>query len=83
MRTPQNFKNMKITARKRRNAISKGIARICSHCIEWHFNDRDIELSGIDMEYITNSLINNGIEGELYTITPDGKTVCGWWNIQW
>ena len=53
---------MEITAKKRR----KGIDRIYSQYIEWYFDDRNIELSGVDMEYFTNSLINNGIEGELY-----------------
>ena len=69
--------------RTRRNAISKGIARICSHCIEWSLNAKGLDLSAMDMEHITNALIENRLEGELSTITPNGTIVGGWWSIQW
>jgi hypothetical protein len=74
---------MKTTVKKGRNAISKGIARICSHNIEWSLNGKGLNLSGMDMEHITNSLIDNSLGGELCTIAPNGETVGGWWNIQW
>jgi hypothetical protein len=73
---------MKTTVRKSRKAISKGIARICAHYIEWRLNDRDIQLSAMDIEYITNSLIDNCVEGELCAIAPNGQIVSGYWNIQ-
>lgn len=69
--------------RTRRSAISKGIARICSQYIEWRLNDKGLNLSAIDVEYITNALIENRSDGELCTIAPNGKTVSGYWNIQW
>jgi len=71
------------TKRKKRVSISKGIARICSHCIEWTLNGEELNLSEMDREHITNSLIENYLEGELSTITPNGEIVSGWWNIQW
>ena len=67
----------------RRTAISKGIARICSHRIEWSLNGKGLDLSAMDMEHITNALIENRLEGELCTIAPNGTIVGGWWNIQW
>ena len=69
--------------RTKRNPISKGITRICSHCIEWSLNGKGLDLSATDMEHITNALIENRLEGELYTIAPNGTIVGGWWNIQW
>jgi len=67
----------------RRTAISKGIARICSSTIEWYLNGKDLALSAMDTERITNALIENRLEGELCTIAPNGTIVGGWWNIQW
>jgi len=72
-----------ITTRKKRVSISKGIARICSHCIEWTLNGKGLHLSTIDVELITNALIENHLEGELSTIAPNGEIVGGQWNIQW
>ncbi|MDR1983286.1 MAG: hypothetical protein LBQ28_00445 [Prevotellaceae bacterium] len=74
---------MKVTARKRRQAVSTGTERICAHNIEWRLNGRGLELSEVDIEHITNCLIDNYVQGELCTITPNGGTACGWWNIQW
>jgi hypothetical protein len=69
--------------RTKKNALSKGIARICSSTIEWSLNGKDLALSAIDMELITNALIENRLEGELCTIAPNGTIVGGYWNIQW
>ena len=75
---------MKTTAEKtRKPALSKGIAKICSTSIEWYLDGKGLALLAIDVECITNALIDNCSEGELYTIAPDGKTVSGRWNIQW
>ena len=74
---------MKTTVTKGKKALSKGIARICSNYIEWSLNGKGLKLSAMDMEHITNALINNCLEGELCTIAPNGQTVCGRWNIQW
>ena len=75
---------MKTTGKRTgRNAISKGITQICSHYVEWRLNGKGLDLSAIDVECITNSLIENRLEGELYTIAPNGTIVGGWWNIQW
>ena len=68
---------------KRRNSISKGITQICSIYVEWHFNGNGLALSAMDMENITNALIENHLEGELCTIAPNGTIVNGGWNIQW
>jgi hypothetical protein len=67
---------------KRRKAVSTGIERICAHYIDWRLDDRDIQLSDMDIEHIQNCLIENYVQGELCTISPKGKTVWGWWNIQ-
>ena len=67
---------------KRRTAVSRGIERICSHSIEWRLDDRDIQLSDMDVEHIQNMLIENYLSGELCTINPKGHEVCGWWSIQ-
>ena len=72
-----------IAKRTRRTAISKGIIRICSHFIEWNLDGKGLDLSATDMEQITNALIENRLEGELCTISPNGTIVGGWWNIQW
>jgi hypothetical protein len=69
--------------RQRRNAVSKGIERICSHNIEWILDGKGLQLWDMDIEHIQNSLIDNYIAGELCTLTPSGKTVSGWWNIQY
>ena len=69
--------------RTKETAISKGIARICSHYIEWSLNAKGLKLSAMDMEQITNTLIENSVEGELCTIAPNGTIVGGYWNIQW
>ncbi len=75
---------MKTTAKRTgRKFISKGIAQICSSSIEWYLNGKGLALSAMDIERITNALIENSLEGELCTIAPDGKTVGGYWNIQW
>jgi hypothetical protein len=67
----------------KRQAISKGIQKICGNIIEWRLNGKGLDLSAMDLEQITNSLIDNYIEGELCTITPNGSTANGWWAIQW
>ena len=72
-----------VTKRRKRTSISKGIARICSHCIEWTLNGTGLNLSSMDMESITNALVENRLEGELSTITPNGEIVSGQWSIQW
>jgi hypothetical protein len=69
--------------RKKRQTISKGIERICSHVIEWYLEGKGLRLSDTDIEHIQNSLIDNYIEGELCTITPDDNIANGWWSIQW
>ena len=69
--------------RKRRKAVSRGIERICSHNIEWCLNGKGLNLWDIDIEHIQNSLIDNFIEGELCTISPNGQEVWGWWSIQY
>ena len=75
---------MKATVKRtRRTPISKGIIRICSNYVEWCLNGKGLNLSAIDVECITNSLIENRLEGELCTIAPNGETVNGQWNIQW
>jgi hypothetical protein len=75
---------MKATIKRTgRNVLSKGIARICSHSIEWSLNGKGLNLSELDMEHITNALIENRLEGELCTIAPNGTIVGGWWNMQW
>jgi hypothetical protein len=75
---------MKSTGKRtKRNSISKGIARICSHTIEWSLNGKDLVLLATDMEHITDALIKNRLEGELNTIAPNGTVVGGYWNIQW
>ena len=71
------------TKRKRRQAISKGIERICSHTIEWCLEGKGVKLYDTDIEHIQNSLIDNYVEGELCTITPNGNVATGWWSIQW
>ena len=75
-------KKMK-TTRKRKKAISKGIVRICSQCIEWCLEGKGLFLSEREKEYISNMLIDNYVEGDLCAITPNGQTVFGQWNIQW
>ena len=68
---------------KRKTFISNGITRICSHYIEWQLEDKNIiQLSDMDIEHIQNSLIENNVAGELCTINPQGKEICGWWSIQ-
>ena len=69
--------------RKRRQAISKGIEKICSHAIEWYLEGKGLRLSDTDIEHIQNSLIDNYVSGELCTITSNGNTANGWWSIQW
>jgi hypothetical protein len=66
-----------------RNSISKGIIQICSIYVEWSLNAKGLKLSAMDMEHITNALIENRLEGELCTIASNGTIVGGWWNIQW
>ena len=73
---------MKTTV-KRSNAVSKGIERICSHYIEWRLDCKGLQLSDMDIEHIQNCLIDNCVEGELCTLSPNGFKVYGWWNIQY
>ena len=68
--------------RNRRQAVSKGIERICAHYIDWRLDDRNIRLSDMDIEHIQNMLIENYVEGKLCTISTNGKEVWGWWGIQ-
>jgi len=56
--------------------------RICSHCIEWMLEGKELSLSDMEKEYICNMLIDNYVEGELCAITPNGQIVYGRWNIQ-
>ena len=72
-----------LTVRKSSKTISKGIVKICSIYVEWRLNAKGLDLSTMDMEYITNALIQNDVEGELYTIGSNGKVIGGSWNIQW
>jgi hypothetical protein len=74
---------MKKTVKTKRQSASKGIRKICGNIIEWRLNGKGLDLSAVDLEQITNSLINNYIEGELCTITPNGNTANGWWAVQW
>ena len=67
----------------KRQAMSKGIEKICSHIIEWSLEGKGLRLSDTDIEYIQNSIIDNSISGELCTITPNGNVTNGWWSIQW
>ena len=55
---------------KKRQAISKGIERVCSHTIEWRLDGKGLKLSDTDIEHIQNSLIDNYVSGELCTIHP-------------
>jgi hypothetical protein len=73
---------MKTTVKRRREAVSTGTERICAHNIEWRLDWKGLELSEVDIEHITNCLINNCVQGELCTLTPNNKEVWGWWNIQ-
>jgi hypothetical protein len=74
---------MKTAVKVKRQAVSRGIEKICAHYIEWRLYGKGLKLSAIDLEQITNSLIDNCIEGELCTLTPNGDTANGWWSIQW
>ena len=75
---------METTAKRTgRNLISKGITRICSNYVDWYLNGKGLELSAMDIEHITNALIENCLEGELCTIAPNGTIANGWWNIRW
>lgn len=67
--------------KQQRNTDSSGTARICAHTIEWRLNREGIRLTDMDIEHICNMLIENYIEGELCTLTPDNQEVRGWWNI--
>jgi hypothetical protein len=74
---------MKTTVKnQRRQAVSKGVERICAHRIEWYLEGRGHRLWDTDIEYIQNRLIENFVEGELCSIDTNDKQVCGWWNIQ-
>jgi hypothetical protein len=72
--------------RKRRipipKGISKGIAKICSHNIEWHLEGKGHRLWDVDIEHIQNMLIKNFIAGKLCSTGSDGEKVRGWWSIQ-
>ena len=72
-----------VTKKKRRQSVSKGKEKICSHTIEWQLEGKELNLSDTDIEHIQNSLIENYVEGELCTITPSGDVANGWWSIQW
>ena len=69
--------------RTRKQAISKGIEKICSHAIEWSLEGKGLRLSDTDIEHIQNSLIDNYTTGKLCTITHNGEIANGWWSIQW
>ena len=68
--------------RNRRKTISRGIERICAHYIEWRLEGKGLQLWDVDIEHIQNCLIENFVEGELCTLSSNGQTVWGWWNIQ-
>ena len=68
--------------RNRRKAVSRGIERICSHYIVWSLEGKGLKLWDVDVEHIQNCLIDNYVEGELCTISPNGQEVWGWWSIQ-
>ena len=65
----------------KREHESQGVERICAHRIEWFLDGKDLQLSDTDEEHIQNCLIENCVEGELCTTTPDGEEVWGWWKI--
>ena len=73
---------MKTVNTRRKTAVSRGTERICSHFIDWRLDDRDIQLSDIDVEHIQNLLIENYLSGELCSVNSKGKEVSGWWSIQ-
>ena len=75
--------NTTAVKRKRRQAISKGIEKICSHAIEWQLEGKGLCLSDTEIEHIQNSLIDNYTAGELCAITSNGNIANGWWSIQW
>ena len=77
------MKTATIVRRKRRQAVSKGMEKICSHVIEWCLEGKGLKLSDTDVEHIQNLLIENYTTGELCTITPNGNVANGWWSIQW
>jgi hypothetical protein len=68
--------------KRRRSAVSTGIERICSHNVEWRLEGKGHRLWDCDVEHIQNCLIENYVSGELCTIS-NGRTVWGWWNIQY
>ena len=68
---------------KRSKAISRGTERICSHNIEWTLYSNGLQLWDMDIEHIQNCLIESYVQGELCIISPSGKKVSGWWNIQY
>ena len=74
---------MTTTVKNGKKVLSKGVIRICSHCIEWRLEGKGLSLSEMEKEYICNMLIDNHVEGELQAIAPGGKTVYGQWSIQW
>ena len=75
---------MKTTVRRKiKKAVSKGIEIICSHNIEWRLNAGGLQLLDIDVEHIQNCLIDNYVDGELCTLSPNGQEVLGWWSIQY
>ena len=67
---------------KKRKVFSTGIERICSHYIEWRLEGKGNHLWDSDIEHIKNLLIENDMSGELRTLSSNGTTVYGWWNIQ-
>lgn len=72
----------KTVKRKRRNPVSRGIAKICSHNIEWYLEGKGQRLWDMDTEHIRNMLIENYVAGELCSIGSNGEEVRGWWSIQ-
>ena len=69
------------TKRSRAN-VSTGIERICAHNVEWYLAGKDLQLWDSDIDHIQNCLIENYIEGKLCSLSSDGNTVWGWWNIK-
>lgn len=61
---------------------SEGTVRLCAHTIEWWLGGQALELSETDEEHITKMLVENYVEGELCTVTPEDEEVYGWWNIR-
>jgi hypothetical protein len=73
---------MKTRVLRTRKSYSTGIVKVCSHNIEWRLNGRGLHLWDTEIEQIRNSLFDNCVRGELWSISNDGNEVWGWWSIQ-